>query len=147
MERALVVGLVVGLAFAAACGNDEEPLTKAEYLDRARTICKEGNEELAKATQDEFKQVKQGEKPTPEQLETYARDVVVPMVRKQVEALRELPGPEGGSDQVDEIYDAFEKALDRIEEKPALLTGSTDMLAVFEEADDLSKKYGFPVCT
>ena len=146
MKRALVVALVVGLAPVAACGEDEKPLSKSEYLERARTICREGNQELAQATQEEFKDVKQGEKPTPEQLERYARDVVVPMVRKQVASLRDLPGPEGAADQVDEIYDAFERALARIEKDPALLTGSPN-LEIFKEADELSKKYGFPVCT
>ena len=146
MKRALVVALAVGLAPVAACGEDEKPLTKAEYLERARTICREGNQELARATQEEFKEIKQGEKPTPEQLERYAREVVVPMVREQVQSLRELPGPEGGADQVDEIYDAFEKALARIEDDPSLLTGSPN-LEIFKEADELSKKYGFPVCT
>ena len=147
MKRAPVVALVLGLALAAACGADEKPLTKAEYLERARTICREGNQELAEATREEFKEVKEGEKPSPEQLEHYAREVVVPMVRKQVESLRALPGPEGGADQVDEIYDAFEAALDRIEDEPSLLTDNPDMLDVFKEADELSKKYGFPVCT
>jgi hypothetical protein len=142
------IGLVVGLALVAGCGGgDEKPLTKAEYLERAKTICREGNEDLAKASQEAFKDVKQGEKATAEQLERYARDVVVPMVRKQVEALRELPEPKGASDQVDEIYDAFEKALDRIDKQPTLLTDNPNVFDLFKEADELSKKYGFAVCT
>jgi hypothetical protein len=140
-----LVGLVVGLALVAGCGNDEKPLSKAEYLKRASTICREGNQELATASQKAFKDLKQGEKPTAEQLKRYARDVVVPMVRKQVEALRDLPEPKGAADQVDEIYDAFEEALDRIDKRPSLLT--PNVFELFKEADELSKKYGFPVCT
>ncbi|HEY3239720.1 MAG TPA: hypothetical protein VGL92_09160 [Acidimicrobiia bacterium] len=142
------VGLVVGLALVAGCGGGgEQPLAKAEYLKRAKTICREGNQELAKASQEAFKDVKQGEKPTAEQLKRYAREVVVPMVRKQVEELRDLPGPKGAADQVDEIYDAFEKALDRIDKQPSLLTDNPNVFEVFKEADELSRKYGFPVCT
>lgn len=147
MKRAVLMGLVVGLALMAACGGDEKPLTKAEYLERAKIICREGNEDLAKASQEAFKDVKQGEKATAEQLKRYARDVVVPMVRKQVEALRDLPEPKGASDQVDEIYDAFEKALDRIDKQPSLLTDNPNVFDLFKEADELSKKYGFAVCT
>jgi hypothetical protein len=146
--RAPALSLVVGLALVAGCGGGgEKPLSKAEYLDRAKTICREGNQELAKASQKAFEDVKAGEKPTAEQLERYARDVVVPMVRKQVEALRDLPEPKGAGDQVDEIYDAFEKALDRIDKKPSLLTDNPNVFALFKEADELSEKYGFPVCT
>lgn len=141
-------GLVVVLALVAGCGDGgEKPLRKAEYLERAKTICREGNQELAEASQKAFKDVKQGEKPSDEQLERYARDVVVPMVRKQVEDLRDLPEPKGAADQVDEIYDAFEKALDRIDKEPSLLTSNPNVFELFKEADDLSKKYGFAVCT
>jgi hypothetical protein len=143
-----LVSLVVGLAFVAGCGGGgEKPISKAEYLKRAKTICRDSNQELAKASQETFKDVKQGEKASAEQLKRYARDVVVPMVRKQVEALRDLPDPKGAADQVDEIYDAFEKALDRIDERPSLLTDNPNVFDVFKEADELSKKYGFPVCT
>ncbi|MGH9036025.1 MAG: hypothetical protein ACRD0O_09690 [Acidimicrobiia bacterium] len=141
------VGLAVGLVLVAGCGSDEKPLDKATYLERAKTICREGNEELAKASQEAFKDLKAGEKPTAEQLKSYAREVVVPMVRKQVEALRDLPGPKGAADQADEIYDAFEEALDRIDEKPSLLTETPNIADLFREADELSKKYGFAVCT
>lgn len=149
MKRAgkwAVVGLVAG-SIVAACGGGQEPIPKEEYLKRASAICKEGNQELTRATQEAFKDLEQGEKPTPAQLERYARDVVVPMVRKQVRHLRDLPDPKGAGDQVDEIYDAFEQALDQIDENPSLLTRSPTSLAVFKEADELSRKYGFPVCT
>jgi hypothetical protein len=143
-----LIRLVVGLALVAGCGDGgEKPLSKAEYLERAKTICREGNQELAEASKEAFKDVKEGEKPTAGQLERYARDVVVPMVRKQVEELRDLPEPKGAADQVDEIYDAFEEALDRIDKKPSLLTDNPNVFEVFKEADELSKKYGFPVCT
>ena len=146
MKRGVMI-LVAGLALGAACGGGEETIAKDEYLERARTICREGNQQLAQATRQAFKNLKQGEKPSPDQLEAYARDVVLPMVRRQVADLRALPDPKGAADQVDEIYDAFDRALNRIDEKPSLLTENPDILGLFKEADDLSKKYGFPVCT
>lgn len=145
MKRALVL-VVVGWALVA-CGGGDDSIAKEEYLERAREICKEGNEDLAKATQEAFKDVKEGEKPTTEQLETYAKDVVVPKVRQQVEDLRSLPDPKDAADQVDEIYDSFEATLDKIDEQPSLLTDNPNLAELFKEADELSRKYGFPVCT
>jgi hypothetical protein len=139
--------VVAGLVLVSGCGGGQEPIAKDEYLKRARTICLEGNQELATATREAFKDLKQGAKPTAEQLERYARDVVVPMVRQQVKDLRALPDPKGAGDQVDEIYDAFDRALDRIDKQPSLLIDNPDIFGLFKEADDLSKKYGFPVCT
>lgn len=146
MKRRLL-SLVVGLATIAGCGGSDESISKDDYLERAREICQKGNEELAEASKDAFDDVPEGEKPSAEQLERYARDVVVPMVRQQVEDLRALPDPRDAADQVDEIYDAFEKALDRIDEQPSLLTDNPNVFELFKEADELSKKYGFPVCT
>ncbi|MGH9042542.1 MAG: hypothetical protein ACRDZ3_20190 [Acidimicrobiia bacterium] len=146
MKRALVV-VVIGLALGACGGDGEESIPKDDYLERARVICREGNEDLAEATQEAFKDVKQGEQPTAEQLETYAKDVVVPKVRQQVEDLRNLPDPKDAADQVEEIYDSFEKTLDRIDAQPSLLTDNPNLSELFKEADDLSRKYGFPVCT
>lgn len=143
-----VLCLVVGLGLLAGCGDEgEEPLSKAEYLEEAKAICREGNEELAQASREAFKDVEPGAEPSEEQLERYARDVVIPMVRDQVDRLRALPAPEGGADEVDEIYDAFERALDRIDEDPTLLTDNPNVFDLFKEADELSKKYGYAVCT
>lgn len=140
-----VVGLVLGLALVAGCGGGRESISKDEYLKRANAICRAGNQELAEASQQQFKDLKAGEKPTADQIKRYARDVVVPMVREQIDALRALPDPKDAGDQVDEIYDAFERALDQIDQRPSLLT--PNVVEVFKEAEELSKKYGFPVCT
>lgn len=144
----LAVCLAVGSVLLAGCGDEgQETLSKAEYLEQAKEICREGNQELAEASRKAFQDVQQGEAPSEEQLENYARDVVVPMVRDQVKQLRALPAPEGGAGEVDEIYDAFERALDRIDENPSLLTDNPDVFDLFKEADELSKKYGYAVCT
>lgn len=141
MRRHLgLAGLVLSLA---ACGGGEE-ISKEEYLGRAQAICRQGNEELEAASKKAFADVKEGEKPSDEQVGGFVRRTVVPMIRAQVEELRDLPPPEKAADQVDEIYDAVEVALDELEADPKRLTVGPNL---FAEADRLGEKYGFPVCS
>ena len=143
MKRVVARIVPAVVLLVAACGGGEETLTKEEYLKQADVICDEGNKELEEASKDAFSDVKEGESPTKEQIEDYARKTVLPMVRGQVGELRDLPPPEGGKAEVEEIYDAIESALDKVEKDPSLL-GSGNL---FAEADALSKKYGYEVCT
>lgn len=142
MVRRAVAAVLVLLS---ACGGGGEELSREEYLKRADAICENGNEELEKASEKAFAEIPEGEAPSEEQFAEYARKTVIPMVRGQVSELRDLPPPEGGADEVDEIYDAIDKAIDRLENDPSLLTrGGADL---FAEADELSRKYGYEVCT
>lgn len=144
MRARAVGGLVLMvMVLAAACGGEEE-ISKDEYLKRAKEICDQGNKDLEKATDEAFANIKEGETPSEERIQDYARTIVVPMVRRQVQDLRNLPKPKGAADQVDEIYDAVEETLDKIEADPDLLLNSQGL---FKEADDLAKKYGYEVCT
>ena len=142
--KSVAVRLVPVVLLLVACGGGEDSISKDEYLKRADAICDEGNKELEEASKGAFADVKEGEAPTKDQIEKYARETVIPMVRQQVDDLRDLPPPEGGKSEVDEIYDAIDEALDRVEKDPSLLGSSADL---FEKADELSKKYGYEVCT
>lgn len=138
------LGLAALGLLVAACGGGGEEISKEEYLRRAQAICRQDNEELEAASKKAFADLKQGEKPSEEQVEGFVRQTVVPMIRAQVEELRDLPPPEKAANQVDEIYDAVEVALDELEADPKRLTVGPNL---FAEADRLGEKYGFPVCT
>ena len=114
-----VLAVVVVLS---GCGGDE--ISREEYLRRAQEICDKGNDELEKASEEAFAEIPEGERPTDEQFEAYARETVVPMVRDQVRQLRDLPPPEGGAEEVDEIYDAIDEALDRLDDYPRLVANA-----------------------
>jgi hypothetical protein len=139
-RRLAITLMILGLA---ACGGDEEAISKDEYLKRAQQVCTEGNAELQKASDSAFPDLKPGEKPTDDQIATFVRKTVVPEIRKQVKELRELPPPEGGAKKVDDIYDALDQGLDRLDKDPKLLLSGTN---VFAKADELGKKYGISVC-
>lgn len=142
MRRHLgLAGLVLLLA---ACGGGGEEISREEYLRRAQAICRQGNEELEAASKKAFDDVKEGEKPSEEQVGDFVRQTVVPMIRAQVEELRDLPPPKKAADRVDEIYSAVEVALDELEAAPKRLTVGPNL---FAEADRLGEKYGFPVCS
>jgi hypothetical protein len=135
--------VVAGLGLAACGGGEQKAISKDDYLKRAQEVCKKGNADLQKASDTAFPELKPGEKPTDEQIAVFVRKTVVPEIRKQVKALRELPPPKGAADKVDKIYDALDQGLDKMNDDPQLLLSGTN---VFAKADELGKKYGLSVC-
>jgi hypothetical protein len=145
-RTALWLAITVAAFGLAACGGgDQKAISKDEYLKRAQEVCKKGNADLQKASSSAFPDLKPGEKPTDEQIAGFVRKTVVPEIRKQVKALRELPPPQGkdAKDKVDKIYDALDQGLDKMHDDPKLLLSGSN---VFSKADELGKKYGFSVC-
>jgi hypothetical protein len=137
------VAIAVAALGLAACGGGQEPISKDEYLKRAQQVCTEGTNELEKVTSTAFSDLKPGEKPTEEQIASFVRKSVVPEIRKQVRELRDLPPPEGGEKQVNDIYDALDQGLDQLDKDPKLLFSGANP---FAKADELGKKYGLSVC-
>jgi hypothetical protein len=141
---ALWLAITVAALGLAACGRGEQKaISKEEYLKRAQEVCKKGNADLQKASDTAFPNLKPGEKPSDEQIATFVRKTVVPEIRKQVKALRDIPPPKGAADKVDQIYDALDQGLDKMNDDPQLLLSGQN---VFSRADELGKKYGISVC-
>jgi hypothetical protein len=137
------VMIVAALGLAACGGGEQKAISKDEYLKRAQEVCKKGNADLQKASDSAFPNLKPGEKPTDDQIALFVRKTVVPEIRKQVKALRDLPPPKDSKDKVDKIYDALDQGLDKMNDDPKLLLSGTN---VFSKADELGKKYGLSVC-
>jgi hypothetical protein len=137
------VMIVAALGLAACGGGEQKAISKDEYLKRAQEVCKKGNADLQKASDSAFPNLKPGEKPTDDQIAVFVRKTVVPEIRKQVKALRDLPPPKDSQDKVDKIYDALDQGLDKMNDDPKLLLSGTN---VFSKADELGKKYGLSVC-
>ena len=144
-EAARWLAITVATLGLAACGGggEEKAISKDEYLKRAQEVCKQGSTELEKASVSAFPELKPGEKPTDDQIATFVRKTVVPEIRKQVKELRQLPPPEGAKKEVDDIYDALDQGLDKLDKDPKLLLSGTN---VFAKADELGRKYDIRVC-
>ena len=142
---AIAIALMAGGA-AAGCGGDdeEEPLSKAEYIKQGDAICKKGNAELQKEADEMFKDLGENEQPSEEELGPFVEDVIKPNLESQLNDLRDLSPPEGDEDEVKAIYDKLEEGLGKVQDDPALLLSEDDPL---QPATDAAGEYGFKECS
>lgn len=129
------------------CGGDDESpftatgVTKPRYIADGDQICRDAERRLREAAR-ELARTARGD-PTGNAVERAAEETVIPIIRDRIEDLRELEPPPGDGEEVDEIYDAAEDALARIEARPALAERGDE---VFREASRLASAYGFQDC-
>ena len=123
--------LVPGVA-AAATGAP----SRDTYIERADKICSRTTDRIDAVVEDV------GLSPTDAEART-AVDRVVALTRKEIDKLRALTPPRGDAQQVDRIYDAVERALDRVETRPGSLF---DEPSPFARAGKLATRYGFEEC-
>ncbi len=78
-------------------------LTKDAFLAKANEICKQGDQSINQDGQQFFKSLglKQGDRPTSEQVEQFATQTAIPKIQAQITAIEALPAPSGDEDQVD----------------------------------------------
>lgn len=114
MRRILFVSCIVVIASAGltACGDDdEERLSKADFLEQGNAICDAGNEEADEA----FASISDGEEPPMEDLVALFEDTLIPSVRGQIDDLRALNPPADLEDDVNKMLDDASDAIDEIE--------------------------------
>jgi hypothetical protein len=110
--------VLLGAGAGAGCGgDDEEPLSKAEYIKQGDAICKKAQAEGKK------------DRRRSEAL---------------LEELRDLPAPEGDEDTLNGIYDGIEEGLEKIEDNPTILLSEDNP---FEKASQEAEDYGFEECS
>jgi hypothetical protein len=142
----MILVVIGALAIAAAgCGeseSSEQSLTKKEFVKQADAICakndKKFSADLAAATKGS------GPSSSRKELVQIAETVLFPNVEAELEALRQLPAPEGDAKQVAKILEAVEAGLKQAEGE-----AKGDLKAVvnpFEKAEQLAGEYGLEVC-
>ena len=123
--------LVTGVAAAATGAPSHDA-----YIERADRICSRTTDKIDAVVEDV------GLSPTDAEARA-AVDQVVALTRKEIDKLRALTPPRGDAKQVDRIYDAVERAIDRVEAKPSSLF---DEPSPFARAGRLADAYGFEDC-
>lgn len=128
------------------CGSDDSAkdggdrgatLTKAQLIIQGDAICQTGNDQIAAAEK------KLPPEPSKAEIVAFVTDTVVPQVAAQAKALRSLPAPDEGADDIAAMLDSLDAAVKALEADPEkALTGD----AGFDEANKLAKDYGFKVC-
>ena len=148
LTRLLALALAA-LAFAAAgCGGDDDegtdtgatgatggaavaPLTEQEFVSQAEEICDDASAELQE----------QGTPSSPEELEGYVTDTLVPTVQDQLDAIGALSPPEGQEDEVEAFLDSAEQELDAIQADPTSISEQS-----FQETEQLAEEIGLDEC-
>jgi hypothetical protein len=137
--------------FVAGCGGNDEndttaALTKAQFLKRGNAICAAGGKEIDQGFKafNEDEHLKANQEPTDAEAEEIADTILLPAVQKQVDELRELGAPEGDEEQVEEILDGADEAIEEGEEDPSALV--TENGGVFAEVNKMAREYGLTVC-
>ena len=102
---AAAAALAASMLALAACGGGDDtattdstqgtPLTEADFTSQANAICTAGNEEVDSAAAD------LGQQPSQADIESFAKDTLVPSIQDQINAIAALGAPEGQTEQVD----------------------------------------------
>jgi hypothetical protein len=140
----LLLGSLLAVALiAAGCGGGDDDsdtttasLTKSEWIAKADAICKQGNQEINQAAQQQFG----NQKPTPAALQQFATGTALPNTHTQVDKIRALGAPSGEEDQVNKILDTVQADIDK-----AKAAGDIEE-STFADGDALAKQYGLKVC-
>ena len=148
MKRITATAVLLA-AFAAGCGgDDDEALSKPEYVKQANAICERFNKQVEAEAEKTLAGVEREEDLTPEKARAFM-EATLPKFESTVEDLKALEAPEGDQEAVDKIYAAADKesaviadSMDGDDEVVQLVLSS----AVTPEFEKQSKAYGLETC-
>ena len=141
--------LAVAGAVMAGCGSDEdEALSKPEYVKQANAICKRFNSKVERQAQKAFAGIRDESELTSAKARGFL-EAALPEYEQQLEALRELKPPEGDEDTVNRIYDVGAQEGRKIRgslDDDAALKRLVTSDSVTPRFQGLSKDYGLETC-
>jgi hypothetical protein len=160
LSKRLIVLLagVLALAIAAAgCGSSDDStdtdtasvdvtITKEQLIAQGDAICKQGNEEIEDGFESyaEENDIPKNQEPSDEQGVEIVETILVPNLTTQSELIRGLGAPEGDEEQVEELLDSLDEAIETAEDDPeALFNEDTDP---FADVNQQAQDYGFSEC-
>ena len=109
---------------------------------QANAICKQGGDEIDEAATEAFGK----SRPSPEEIEQFTTETLVPNVQQQIDDLSALGAPEGDEAQVQEILDSAQSALEEVEADPTGVTEQPNGDDPFAETNRLATAYGLDEC-
>ena len=156
MRRAIPLVVLTLASVAAGCGDDDdEGISRAEYIERSGAIC----ERTGKQAGEQFERIV-GEEGPPQpgeeerfitRAQRFLKEGAIPAIRQNIDERRELPTPKGDEEQIEAIIAAGEEALVGFERVAA---DRSRVRGLFEgkipdparEFDALSRRYGIDKC-
>jgi broad specificity phosphatase PhoE len=129
---------VVAIGPVAGCG-DAGP-TKAQYTARANALCARISKQIGPKLEayDAAYAIDTSDEGQEKQLAA----VLLPVLERVLEQLRALDRPAADDDELDDLFDAYEEALERTKEDPGLYFRSAPLDAPEEALD----RYGLTRC-
>lgn len=140
----LCISVLISACGGSSGSNDDQPLTKAEFIKRADQIC-EQTDELQRDALKAFLAGQRGNKPAKALQEQIVVIVGLPPIRGEVQKLDALRPPEGDEEQVEAIVDGVEEAIAEGEEDPSTMV-DPNSLGPFAKAGRLATEYGLKAC-
>jgi hypothetical protein len=129
---------VVVIGSVAGCG-DAGP-TKAQYTAKANALCARISNQIGPRL--EAYRAAHGIDTSDEGQEKQLAAVLLPAEERMLEQLRALDRPAADDDELDDLFDAYEDALERTKEDPGLYFRSAPLDAPSEALD----RYGLTTC-
>ncbi len=146
----LLVVLLLALALGGCGGSDDnvgdEPLTKAQFIERADAICA-GTDKTQKSALRIFFQ----KHPKATASKAVEEEVVVvvglPPVRTEVKELAALSPPKGDEQKIQTFIQEIEEAVKKGEADPStMIQGKRGSGGPFAVAGKLAREYGMKTC-
>lgn len=151
-RRMMLTAGAITAVFLVGCGGDDEDEpagggsesaapTKEEFISQGDEICRDGDQEIEAGEEEAFG----GGRPSPDEVEAFLTETVIPSIQKQIDGIADLTPPEGDEQTVAGLVDMAQGALDEVEQDPAALAerGSPDP---FAETQRAFGDYGFQDC-
>lgn len=151
-RRILALGAAGAIAVGlAACGSDDSSddsssattdtaateISTDDFTTQGNQICADGNKELAQGQNDAFADGQ----PTPDELDAYVSDTLVPSIQGQIDDLRALGAPADEADDVTAFLDDAQTALDELEADPSSISETT-----FSDVNEQATAIGLDQC-
>ena len=149
MPHRAVVSLLAAALAISACGGDDSGPSKAEFIEEADAICREGEERSQQIVATGFRDP---ENPTGEEVLALIQQLL-PIQRETIADVRALEMPEDDEDQVNSILDQAEAATDEVaairdpQQAIAAVQAADTPQDPFYEANQAAADYGFDECS
>jgi hypothetical protein len=147
---ALFAVLAILALIVAGCGGGSSTestssLSKAEFLKQGNAVCAKGDKEIEETFESYAKEHNLSEKNPPSEAELKeVAEEVLPVVRNQIEGVRNLGVPSEGGPEVEKALDAAEEALEEAEADPVAFTGEKN--DPFKKANKMASEVGLTKC-
>jgi hypothetical protein len=140
-----MAGVLLGtIVVVAACSSGgSSALSKDDFVKQGNAACQKGNDAINSAQSQSF-----SSQPTPEQLQSFFKDTVVPNIKKQIDEIDKLNPPKELQAQVDKLVTDARAALTKLQEQvdkdPSALESSTS--DPFADVNTEANSLGLTVC-